>query len=260
MRYVVILPVLLLNFSAAQAGGHKHSGYDYDQPTHFVDEDTWQKLFAAGSDPDPKKMPPKFREVYCDGDKPRFKVTRLVHFKPKVNEGTPVDLASIKIKKQQGMAPYYFQHDFFYSSGNGADLSEYLHTRTSDPKGNDNSSNLDRYVNVGDYWSFVTAHYERALEMAYLIEHFTFRLPPSAIKQMYGTPHDDFHINRFGYSKGSSFAASEAIHFKDYIWRYTLIHDVQVKSAPQGDGVDYQVTWTPDLFCKYSVSIDDLRM
>ena len=264
MRNVALLFLCLLNCEIAQAGNHPrlHNDHGFSKLTPFIflDEANYQ-LFRKALDlheNDAKRLT-AIRDIYCDGNRAKIKVAQTVHFKPTVEKGKPVDEAQIEIKKQQGMAPFFYKNDFMYRSSGAADLSDRFLTHSVDKRANE-PTNEAEYVSSSDYREFEQDHFYGGYDLKILFDNFTFRIPPSVVKEMYGIPGDDFYMNKFGYSKGKSFAASEAILFKTYIWRYVLIHDVKVKSAPKDDGTDYEVTWTPDLFCKYAVSIDDLRI
>jgi hypothetical protein len=232
------------------------------RPTvHFMPDSDYKPLEELGGrlKENVKLLPEfneKFRATFCNGTQPRLSIKKVVPFKPSVDPGTPIDAASQESLKQIAMARYFYQNDFFYISGRGKDLSEYIIRHAKGEK-KYNTPGDPQFVTMTDYRLFSRDHSEKTDDIAFLTDGFTFHLPQSVAASLYNSPADDFHVDKLGWGTGQ-FSASEALNFREYIWRYTFIHDTAVKEAPQADGsITFEVTWTPNLFCQYGVPILD---
>lgn len=265
MRYFLLFISSLLLQSVALAQRNpierlEHETTKSHRPwAYFLKDSEWKKYkeILDKTDDEPKLTTDKIMNFYCNGQKPKFAIIRTVKFKPNIENWRPIDIKALEAEKQIAMSSYFFKNDFLYRSGGGKNLSKYLQKRTNLDKYNDNVDS-EHFVSSGDYREFSYRNLELSADMFMLIDNFTFHLPQSAISEMYKSKSDDFHINKFGYVL-DQFKATEAILFKDYIWRYVLIHDTQVKEAPQDDGsTAFDITWTPDLFCRYGISIQNL--
>lgn len=228
---------------------------------HFVDDRVFAEIYQLaekynGADSQERAYATELQNLYCEGSTPKFIVKRTVNFVPVGQTDTPLDYASEQASKQMDMAKFFFKNDFIYASGWGKDLSHYLLHRSYRE---DDTNNDERYISASQYHQFFFKNKQLALDMGFLIKHFTFKIPQHEIGSMYKAPGDMLLMNKFGYTK-NGFQASEVINFKDYIWRYVLIHDTEVKEALKDDGsIVFQIEWTPSLFCKYGVPVSALK-
>lgn len=228
---------------------------------HFVNDNVFGNIYELakkydGHEDQERQYSKELQNLYCNGTIPRFIVKKTVVFKTSIDDGMPLDYAAEQAFLQTEMAKFFYKNDFLYSSGWGHDLSQYLLHRSYLP---DDTNNDAHYISASAYRNFTFKYKQLALDMGFLIKHFTFKIPQELVSSMYDTKDDMFKMDKFGYKNGS-FHASEVINFKDYVWRYVLIHDTQVKRALKDDGsVVYEINWIPNLFCHYGIPVSALK-
>lgn len=228
--------------------------------SHFVTDDVFEKIYQLavkyqGKDDQERAYASELQNLYCNGTTPRFIVKKSVVFTPGIPAGIALDYANEQSMKQMEMAKFFFKQDFLYASGWGKDVSQYLLRRGYTM----NDSNSDStYISGSDYQEFFFKNRQLSLDMGFLIKHFTFKIPKDLTGTMYRSSEDALLMDKFGYSSGE-FKSSEAINFKDYIWRYVLIHDTQVKQSLKDSGTVFEMNWTPTLFCKYGMPLPSLK-
>ncbi len=247
---------------------HLISESAYSQISSVVESGAWK----------PEQMG-TIRNGLCVGASPRISIKRSFTYTPPSIKGLPVDEALRWRMTHLDCARKFLKDDFFYYTGQsygGASQPEDL----EQPLMADQLADVDR--EAYDRRNFVNgpqllqktyaARFLKPLffreggyvDMQLLFQRYTFRIPYDVIVKFEKTdsspriklPADNHY---FGYD-GEKFAASMALDHQDFLWRWVAKNSTSIAEAATDNGeTKFSVEMKLDIFCRYSVPVDELR-
>jgi hypothetical protein len=206
-------------------------------------------LTRGGHYPDDAKT---VKDKICNGSSPRLVWEESANYKPRVVSGISMDNATGQMGVDYYMADHFFKHDFVMSKSGNTYRDRLLSITVPRDMYEDNS---DPFMFIRKYDKLQDKYNDGESTLSKIVENYAFHWDDSVAIDLFQNPENDMKLSSFGYSFSPRGALSMAVHY----WRLVFIWDTKLKKAPQDDGsVDYTVTWTPSIFCKYAILKEDL--
>lgn len=215
----------------------------------------------------------------CNGSSPRVSIKRTFTYSPPSTNGLPLDEANAwKISHLQG-AQKFLKKEFFYYAGqsfSGASQPENM----DQPLDEDQLDVVDR--EAYDRRNFVSseqlllktyaARFLKPLffreggyvDMQFLFQRYTYRIPYDVItkfEKIDPTPRIKLPADNhyFGYDR-DTFSPKLALGHQDFLWRWIARNSTSIAEASVENGdTRFSVEMKLDLFCRYAVTVSDLR-